>query len=432
MNQIFNGFYKKTPQERLEILHKVGWSKIRLDLSDETGLEEVQSIDDIQLPNLVADQMIENYVFNYQLPLGVAVNFIVNDIPYSVPMVVEEPSVIAAASNGAKKVGNIKAKMLKRETIGQIILPNVEKPMLIQEIINSNEQELMKIAKAASENMVKRGGGPRKIWTQTFEGDSGAFVTTYISFDPCEAMGANALNTVLENVAPRIATLTEHEPLMSILSNYATEAIVTARCEIPIISLDKDAMLAEEIAHNIALASEYAQIDPYRATTHNKGIMNGIDAVLIATGNDWRAVEAGVHAYASRSGVYRGLSKWKIDHSTNELVGEIELPLQLATVGGTISVHPTAQWALDLLHQPTANELAEIVASVGLAQNFAAIRALVTEGIQKGHMALQARSLALQVGADLTEVDEVVKKLRESDIMNSTKAKEILSLLRGK
>lgn len=432
MNQIFNGFYKKTPQERLEILHKLGWSNIRLDLSDETGLEEVQSIDDIQLPNLVADQMIENYVFNYQLPLGVAVNFIVNDIPYSVPMVVEEPSVIAAASNGAKKVGNIKAKMLKRETIGQIVLPNVEKPKLIQEIISSNEQELMGIAKAASENMVKRGGGPRKIWTQIFEGESGSFVTTYISFDPCEAMGANALNTVLENVAPRIATLTEHEPLMSILSNYATEAIVTAHCEIPIVSLDEDAVLAEEIAHNIALASEYAQIDPYRAATHNKGIMNGIDAVLIATGNDWRAVEAGVHAYASRSGVYRGLSTWKIDHSTNELVGEIELPLQIATIGGTISVHPTAQWALDLLHQPTANELAEIIASVGLAQNFAAIRALVTEGIQKGHMALQARSLALQVGADLTEINEVVKQLRESGIMNSTKAKEILSLLRGK
>lgn len=430
MNQIFDGFYKKTASERLEILHKLGWSKIRLDQEDTTGIEEVTTIEGIQLPEAIANQMIENYLFNYQLPLGVAVNFIVNDIPYSVPMVVEEPSVIAAASNGAKKLGNIQARMEKREVIGQVVLAHVDNTEEIEQIIQKHQEDLLEIARSASQNMVNRGGGPRKLWTKSFNLEETNFVTVYLSFDPCEAMGANALNTVLEAITPAIERLSGHDGLMSILSNHATEAVVKARCEVPIISLHADAIEAEAIARNITHASDYALIDPYRATTHNKGIMNGIDAVLIATGNDWRAVEAGVHAYASRTGQYRSVTRWFIDQATNELVGEIEIPLQLATVGGTISVHPTAQWALALMHNPTANELAEVVAAVGLAQNFAAIRALVTDGIQKGHMALQARSLALQVGAELSEIDEVVHHLRQKDTMNSTVAKEILEEIR--
>ncbi|MGO4927172.1 hydroxymethylglutaryl-CoA reductase, degradative [Fundicoccus sp. Sow4_D5] len=430
MNQIFDGFYKKTAAERLEILHGLGWSKIRLNEDDNTGIEEVTTVEGVQLPGVIANQMIENYLFNYQLPLGVAVNFIVNDIPYSVPMVIEEPSVIAAASNGAKKLGNIQTVMEKRDVIGQVVLANVIDTRKIEQIIMSHQDELLKVARSASQNMVKRGGGPRNIWTKSYSSQETNFTTIYLSFNPCEAMGANALNTVLEAITPVIERLTGHDGLMSILSNYATEAVVKARCEVPIISLHADVIEADTIARKITLASDYAQLDPYRATTQNKGIMNGIDAVLIATGNDWRAVEAGVHAYASKSGQYRSLTRWFIDQETNELIGEIELPLQLATVGGTISVHPTAQWALGLMHHPTANELAEVVAAVGLAQNFAAIRALVTEGIQKGHMALQARSLALQVGAELTEIDEVVRQLGHSDIMNSTTAKKILEDLR--
>lgn len=430
MNQIFDGFYNKTVAERLEILHSLGWSKIRLNQEDHTGIDEVLTLDNVQLPNVIANQMIENYLFNYQLPLGVAVNFIINDLPYSVPMVIEEPSVIAAASNGAKKLGNIHSVMEKRDVIGQVVLAQVENPEKIEQIIADHESELLDVARAASQNMVKRGGGPRKIWTKIFRTNESSFVTVYLSFDPCEAMGANALNTVLEAITPVIERITEQVGLMSILSNYATEAMVKARCEVPIISLHADVIQAETIARQITLASDYAKIDPFRATTHNKGIMNGIDAVLIATGNDWRAVEAGVHAYASRSGQYQSLTNWFINQETNELVGEIELPLQLATVGGTISVHPTAQWALELMHQPTANELAEVVAAVGLAQNFAAIRALVTDGIQKGHMALQARSLALQVGAELSEIDEVVKELRKIGTMNSSNAKAILDKLR--
>lgn len=430
MNQIFDRFYKKTAAERLEILHALGWSKIRLDQDDNTGIEEVTTVDGVQLPGVIANQMIENYLFNYQLPLGVAVNFIVNDIPYSVPMVIEEPSVIAAASNGAKKLGNIQSRMEKREVIGQVVLAQVDNAIKTEEIINDYQDELLNVARSASQNMVKRGGGPRKIWTRTFSTNDTDYVTVYLSFDPCEAMGANALNTVLEAITPVVERITGHDGLMSILSNYATEAIVKARCEVPIISLHADAIEAETIARKITLASDYAHMDTYRAATHNKGIMNGIDAVLMATGNDWRAVEAGVHSYASRSGQYQSLTKWYIDRDTNELVGEIDLPLQLATVGGTISVHPTAQWALELLHNPTANELAEVVAAVGLAQNFAAIRALVTDGIQKGHMALQARSLALQVGAELSEIDEVVHQLRQNNTMNSTLAKEILEIIR--
>lgn len=430
MNQIFDGFYNKTVAERLEILHSLGWSKIRLNQEDHTGIDEVLTLDNVQLPNVIANQMIENYLFNYQLPLGVAVNFIINDLPYSVPMVIEEPSVIAAASNGAKKLGNIHSVMEKRDVIGQVVLAQVENPEKIEQIIADYESELLDVARAASQNMVKRGGGPRKIWTKIFRTNESSFVTVYLSFDPCEAMGANALNTVLEAITPVIERITEQVGLMSILSNYATEAMVKARCEVPIISLHADVIQAETIARQITLASDYAKIDPFRATTHNKGIMNGIDAVLIATGNDWRAVEAGVHAYASRSGQYQSLTNWFINQETNELVGEIELPLQLATVGGTISVHPTAQWALELMHQPTANELAEVVAAVGLAQNFAAIRALVTDGIQKGHMALQGRSLALQVGAELSEIDEVVKELRKIGTMNSSNAKAILDKLR--
>lgn len=430
MNQIFDGFYKKTAAERLEILHSLGWSKIRLNQEDNTGIDEVLTLGNVQLPDVIANQMIENYLFNYQLPLGVAVNFIINDLPYSVPMVIEEPSVIAAASNGAKKLGNIQSVMEKRHVIGQVVLAQVENPGEVEQIIVNHENELLDVARAASQNMVKRGGGPRKLWTKVFTTKETNFVTVYLSFDPCEAMGANALNTVLEAITPVIERITDQVGLMSILSNYATEAVVKARCEVPIISLHADVIEAETIARQITLASDYAKIDPFRATTHNKGIMNGIDAVLIATGNDWRAVEAGVHAYASRTGQYQSLTNWFINQETNELVGEIELPLQLATVGGTISVHPTAQWALDLMHQPTANELAEVVAAVGLAQNFAAIRALVTDGIQKGHMALQARSLALQVGAELSEIDEVVQELRKIGTMNSTNAKGILDKLR--
>lgn len=435
MKKLFEGYYKKTAKERLAILAELGWSdELKLgDCVSEANQDEAERLPSIQLKSSVADQMIENYVFNYSLPLGVAVNFNINGEYYAVPMVIEEPSVIAAASNGAKRLGNIQAWMGKREVVGQIILHQVVNPEETCHLIEAEYDRLLSLAKAASPNMVKRGGGPTKIWTKSFANANhdNFFVTVYVSFDPCDAMGANSLNTVLESLKPVIETTTGYKGLMSILSNYATEAIVRAKAVVPVVSLNPNPILAEEIAQNFVAASHYAQVDTYRAATHNKGIMNGIDAVAIATGNDWRAIEAGAHAYAAKDGQYRSLSDWSINLATNELVGTLELPLQVATVGGTITNHPTAQWSLELLRNPTANHLAEIIASVGLAQNYSALYALVTDGIQKGHMGLQARSLALQVGASIEEVPQVVTALKRHSTMNSTIATDILIALRA-
>lgn len=431
---MFEGFYKKTASERLAILAELGWSN-ELITNDEAMTEVAHQTSggtsSIELSASIANQMIENYVFNYSLPLGIAVNFNINGDRYAVPMVVEEPSVIAAASNGAKRLGNIQAWMEKREIIGQIVLDQILNPEETCRLIEAEFDYLMEVAKSVSSNMVKRGGGPTKLWTKSFADGETFFVTVYVSFDPCDAMGANALNTVLEALSPKIESITAHHGLMSILSNYATEAVARAKAMVPIISLSTDPIKAEEIAQSICSANRYANVDPYRAATHNKGIMNGVDAVVLATGNDWRAVEAGAHSYATREGRYKSLTNWSINYVTNELVGTIELPLQVATVGGTISNHPTAKWSLELLRNPSANQLAEIIASVGLAQNYSALHALVTDGIQKGHMALQARSLAMQVGASIEEVPQMVEALKREEIMNSTVASDVLDKIRS-
>lgn len=431
---MFEGFYKKTANERLAILAELGWSNelIRNDAAM-TGIEPHPGYNasSIDLPAVVANHMIENYVFNYSLPLGIAVNFNINTERYAVPMAVEEPSVIAAASNGAKRLGNIQAWMEKREVIGQIVLDQVVNPEETCQLIETESDTLLELAKSVSPNMVKRGGGPTRLWTKSFADDEMFFVTVYVSFDPCDAMGANALNTVLEALTPKIESITAHKGLMSILSNYATEAVARAKAMVPIIGLDPDPIKAEEIAQSICSANRYADVDPYRAATHNKGIMNGVDAVVLATGNDWRAVEAGAHSYAAKEGHYKSLTNWSINYVTNELVGMIELPLQVATVGGTISNHPTAKWSLELLRNPSANQLGEIIAAVGLAQNYSALHALVTDGIQKGHMGLQARSLAMQVGATVEEVPQMVEALKNVKVINSTVASEALNNIRA-
>lgn len=431
---MFEGFYKKTANERLAILAELGWSNelIRNDAAM-TGVEPHPGYNasSIDLPAVVANHMIENYVFNYSLPLGIAVNFNINTERYAVPMAVEEPSVIAAASNGAKRLGNIQAWMEKREVIGQIVLDQVVNPEETCQLIETESDTLLELAKSVSPNMVKRGGGPTRLWTKSFVDDEMFFVTVYVSFDPCDAMGANALNTVLEALTPKIESITAHKGLMSILSNYATEAVARAKAMVPIIGLDPDPIKAEEIAQSICSANRYADVDPYRAATHNKGIMNGVDAVVLATGNDWRAVEAGAHSYAAKEGHYKSLTNWSINYVTNELVGMIELPLQVATVGGTISNHPTAKWSLELLRNPSANQLGEIIAAVGLAQNYSALHALVTDGIQKGHMGLQARSLAMQVGATVEEVPQMVEALKNVKVINSTVASEALNNIRA-
>ncbi|MDO4432266.1 MAG: hydroxymethylglutaryl-CoA reductase, degradative [Aerococcaceae bacterium] len=409
MAQQFNQFYRKTPEERLEVVRNY-----------------LQVSDTPFLPKEIANQMIENYVYGYQLPLGIVPNVSVNGKLYQVPMATEEPSVIAAASNGAKRLGNMTAHTTQRELVGQImLLANDDADKMVQ-AIQAEQEQLLTLARQTVPSMVKRGGGPTRLWVETKKSATQTFITVYLGLNPCDAMGANVMNTVLEALAPTLENLTHSEVLMSILSNYHDEAVTIATASVPL--LDEESF---SIAKKIALASQYATLDPYRATTHNKGIMNGIDAVVVATGNDWRAIEAGVHAYASRTSTYQPLTKWWVDDTKSTLEGEIVLPLAVATVGGTLSVHPTAKQSLTLLGCQSASELAQVIASIGLAQNYAALRALVTDGIQKGHMRMQARSLALQVGATIEEIPHLVRLLREQPHMNRDIAQTLLTNLRS-
>ncbi|XJS09951.1 hydroxymethylglutaryl-CoA reductase, degradative [Aerococcaceae bacterium WGS1372] len=414
----FSGFYKHSISHRIELLER--W--LDIDLKN-TNLDLDESI---------ANQMVENYVYNYALPQGVAVNISVNDIDYVVPMAIEEPSVIAAASYGGKLLGNIQAETLERLLVGQVIMVYKEEIQDVENIIAENKQFILEQASKASQSMVNRGGGPRDIWVEEKIHSNQKFISVYLSLDPCDAMGANVINTVLEAISPLLENLINAQVLMAILSNYQPTAATTATVSLPISVLSDNQQQAEQIAQKIQWASDYAQIDPYRAATHNKGIMNGIDAIVVATGNDWRAIEAGAHAYAARDGKYSGLSTWTYDQENKRLEGRIGIPLQVATVGGTLSNHPTAKANLNLLQINSSKELANVIASVGLIQNFAALRALVSEGIQKGHMRMQARSLALQVGASIEEIPELVRNLHELGQMNRDTAKQLLDQLRKK
>lgn len=415
--EYFSGFYKHSMHHRIELLEK--W--LNIDLNRESlGLDE----------NL-ANQMIENYIYNYALPQGVAVNIRVNDKDYVVPMATEEPSVIAAASYGGKLLGNIQAETKERLITGQVIMVHDHDIEVIKSIIADNKQEILDQASSACASMVKRGGGPRDLWVEEKVQADQKYLSVYLSLDSCDAMGANVINTVLESISPLLESLLEAEVLMAILSNYQPTAVTSAKVSLPISVLSDDQEEAKIIAQKIQWASDYASIDPYRASTHNKGIMNGIDAVVVATGNDWRAVEASAHAYAAREGQYSALSRWLYDSSSEILVGQLDIPLQVATVGGTLSNHPTAQSNLQLLQITSAKELANVIASVGLIQNFAALRALVSEGIQKGHMRMQARSLALQVGATIQEVPRLVQLLSEAKQMNRDTASYQLAQLRN-
>lgn len=413
MDNLFYKFYNKTINERREILKSLNL------------LSEIKVLE-----NETANLMIENYIQNYQIPLGIAMNFEINNEKILIPMAIEEPSVVAAASNGAKILGNIKTEMIEKAVIGQIVLYDVKNVKLSLERLKQHQQEFIEMAKEKSQNMIKRGGGPKKIWFEGFESEK--FVTLYLSVDTCDAMGANTINTILEHISQRVCEIAGADYILRIISNNATESIVSAKASIPILRLNKDVEVAKVIAKKIELATKYASLDPYRASTHNKGIMNGVDAVVLATGNDWRAVEAAAHTYAARSGQYKSLTSWIYDEDKEELVGEIEMPLPVATLGGTISIHQIANWSLNLMNNPSSKKLASIIAAVGLAQNFSAVKAIVTEGIQKGHMSLHAKTLAKQAGANENEIDEVVKKLKSKGKINIEEAKLILDNLRNK
>lgn len=391
--------------------------------------------EELSLPREIGEHMIENYIGNYSLPLGMALNFIVDEEEKVVPMAIEEPSVIAAASFSAKIIGTaggFQTTVEKREMIGQVALKQVPHIQEAIATIEANEENILDRANAAHPSIVKRGGGARKVVTRHIPEDSTEgtpeFLVVHVHVDTQEAMGANMVNTMMEGIAPYLEELTQGQALMRILSNYATECLATATCTIPPHKLKAGKFSGEEVRDRLIEASQFAWADPYRAVTNNKGIMNGIDAVVLASGNDWRAIEAGVHAYASRSGQYRSLTKWSKDEEGN-LVGELTLPMAIGTVGGSIRIHPAAKLAHKILGYPDAQTLERILVSVGLAQNFAALRALVTEGIQKGHMGLQARSLAISAGATGNQVDRVAQALKDADHMNLDTAKKILNSL---
>ena len=414
------GFSKASPAERIEKLAQAG-------LLSEEGLQTLR--DNETLPLSLANEMVENVLGTLALPFGLAPGFQVDGREIQVPMVTEEPSVIAAASYAAgliKRSGGFQTQVHKRQMIGQVALYDVSNKEKAIQAITGAKEDLLQLANQAYPSIVKRGGGARDLWIE----EKGDFLICYLSVDPKEAMGANMLNTMLEALVDPLEDLSGGQSLMAILSNLATDALVTARCTIDYRFLSRDPKEAADIAQKMALASQLAAVDPYRAATHNKGIFNGIDAVVLATGNDWRAIEAGGHTYASRTGQAQGLSSWIHHPEQQVLEGQLTLPMPIATKGGSIGLNPSVQVAHELLGNPDAQTLARIIVAVGLAQNFAALKALVSTGIQHGHMKLQAKSLALLAGATPSEVAPVVQALLEDKPFNLEKAQAVLEKLR--
>ena len=419
------GFYKKTLSERLtDITH---WA----DLSE----NETRVLKDVGLSLSDANNMVENAIGIFSLPLGIGTNFLINQKDYLIPMAIEEPSVIAAVSNAARlfrEGGGFNTHSDEPIMIGQIQLlksANAEKAI---EAIHKHKQQLLEEANKVGGSIINRGGGARDIETRIIRNTPiGDMVIIHLLYDTREAMGANAINTAVEHLAPYIEEITGGRVNLRILSNLTDKRKAYAEGMIPAHLLARDEITGEQAVRSIVEAGIFAEVDPYRATTHNKGIMNGIDAVVIATGNDWRAVEAGAHAYAARSGSYSSLTKWWQDKDGN-LRGSIELPLAVGTVGGATRVHPTASVALKILGNPSSRELAEIIATVGLAQNLGAIRALATEGIQHGHMRMHARQLAVAAGASSEQVNQVARQLVDEGNIRLHRAQEIVAELQGK
>ncbi|MCH4416310.1 hydroxymethylglutaryl-CoA reductase, degradative [Staphylococcus haemolyticus] len=380
----------------------------------------------------VANSLIENVIGQGTLPVGLLPKIIVDDKEYVVPMMVEEPSVVAAASYGAKLVNNtggFKTVKSERLMIGQIVFDEVSDTDALAQAIYDLEPQIEQIAAEAYPSIIERGGGYRRIEIDTFPENQ--LLSLKVFVDTKDAMGANMLNTILEAITAHMKNeFPNRDVLMSILSNHATASVVRVQGEIDIKDLNKGNHSGEEVAQRMERASVLAQVDIHRAATHNKGVMNGIHAVVLATGNDTRGAEASAHAYASRDGQYRGIATWKFDKERGRLVGTIEVPMTLAIVGGGTKVLPIAKASLELLNVQSAQELGQVVAAVGLAQNFSACRALVSEGIQKGHMSLQYKSLAIVVGAQGDEIARVAEALKTAPKANTATAQQILKDLR--
>lgn len=416
-----SGFFKKDIEERLNLIQD--WA----DLSSE-DLNILRGVGGLHLEQ--ANQMIENVLGLYTLPFAIATNFQINHTDYLIPMVVEEPSVVAAVSNAARLIregGGFITSSDEPIMIGQIQVLDLQDLSLADEALHANKDRLIHAANTVAGSLIERGGGAKDLETRLFPNTAiGNMLVVHLLYDTRDAMGANAVNTAAEYIAPLIEEITGGRVNLRILSNLTDRRKAYAEGMIPASELATADITGTEAVKSIVEAGIFAEIDPYRAATHNKGIMNGIDAVILATGNDWRAVEAGAHAYAARSGTYSSLTKWWQDEDGN-LRGRIELPLAIGTVGGATRVHPTAKVAMKILGYPNAKTLSEIMASVGLAQNLGAIRALATEGIQHGHMRMHARQLAVAAGAEPHEVPQIAQQLIAEKNIRLQRATEIVT-----
>ena len=414
-----SGFYKLTPKERLNLVKEIaGLTEEEATMLQNTG----------SLPLDVADRMIENVIGAFPIPLGIGVNFLINGRDYLIPMAIEEPSVVAAASHAAKMVrdgGGFHTSSTPPIMIGQIQAVGIKDPYAARMKVIHAKEEILKKANDQDPVLVNAGGGARDLNVKVIHTTQGPMLITELHVDCRDAMGANAVNTMAEAVAPLIERMTGGRVYLRIISNLAVKRLVRVSCLVP-----KEAVGGEEVVDGIVNAYAFAAADPYRAATHNKGIMNGIIAVVIATGNDHRAIEAGGHAYAAITDHYTSLSTWEKNHN-GDLVGSMELPMAVGLIGGAVKTHPIAKIAVKILGVKSANEFGEVLAAVGLAQNLGALRALANEGIQRGHMSLHARNIAVTAGAQGEQIDIIAARIVEERKIRVDRAKELLDKIKA-
>ena len=413
-----SGFYKLSIEERQKILSRlVNLNQDEIEILNNFGYFTPTQI----------DTLIENVVGSYQLPFGLAFNFKINNRDFIIPMVIEEPSVVAAASNAAKmarKHGGFHSENVQSVMIAQIQVTQLEDIEIAKEYLGKNKERLLKIANEQDPLLNKLGGGAQDIEIREIQTKKGKMIILHLLVNVLDAMGANVVNTMAESISPYVEEISGGKVYLRIVSNLATHRLARSKA-----TFDKEMLGGQEIVEGILNAYEFALADPYRATTHNKGIMNGIVALTLATGNDTRAIESGAHAFASLSGKYSPLTKFKLDSEGN-LIGEIEVPLALGIIGGMTKIHPMARLALKILNVRSASELSQVGAALGLAQNVAALRTLASEGIQKGHMALHSRNIAKIAGVPDYLIEKVSKKMVEDKKIRVDYAKKILQKIK--
>ncbi|TRO44261.1 hydroxymethylglutaryl-CoA reductase, degradative [Candidatus Bathyarchaeota archaeon] len=413
-----SGFYKLTPEERIKrVKDFADLTEKEVKILRSTGALEME----------IADRMIENVVGTFPLPLGIAMNFLINNKEYIIPMAIEEPSVVAAATYAAKmarKKGGFFTSSTDPIMIGQIQAVDIKDPFAAKMKILAAKNEILKKANDQDPMLVSVGGGAKDLEVKVIDTTTGPMVITELQVDCRDAMGANAVNTMAEAIAPMIERITKGKVYLRIISNLAVKRLARAH-----VVIAKEELGGEEVINGIIEAYNFAASDPYRAATHNKGILNGIIGVVLATGNDHRAIEAGAHAYAVKNGHYGTLSYWE-RNKEGDLVGSIELPMAVGLIGGATKVHPTAKVAVKILGVKSANELGEVMAAVGLAQNLGALRALAHEGIQRGHMSLHARNVAVTAGASGSEIEMIVERMVKERKVRMDRAKELLEEVR--